>query len=269
MEMLPPIDQMTLMAIAELCAKLRTGEKETTGGEINHMLLSADLPNPTPEITKQTRIYNAFAKFQNEHQASNNICKFIRLMYSPSRFVNHLDAYREALSPLNKQLAFIGLELQEDGQLHRVNKATTLSEAEQRAQRLKQQLLLRNVHPKILKFAESEIASDNYFHTVLEAMKSVSSVLRELTLCYADGAELVDYAFSGKEPHLVINEYRTKSHKSEQTGFANLLKGLYSTFRNPTAHEAKVLWDLPEADALDVLSVISYVHRKLEKAHRI
>lgn len=266
MEMLPPIDQMTLMAIAKLCAKLNTGEKETTGGEINHMLLSADLPNPTPEITKQTRIYNAFAEFQNEHQTSNNICKFIRLMYSPSRFVNHLDVYRNALASLNKLLAFHGLELQEDGQLHRVNKAATLSEAEQRAQRLRQQLLLRNVHPQILKFAESEIASDNYFHTVLEAMKSVTSSIRELSGYYSDGSDLVDHTFQGESPRFVINPYSTKSHKSEQIGFANLLKGLYSTFRNPTAHEAKILWELSEEDALDVLSIISYVHRKLEKA---
>ena len=116
---------------------------------------------------------------------------------------------------------------------------------------------------------EAEIASDNYFHTVLEAMKSVTSKIRSLTGIYADGAELVDLTLSGANPCLAINPLKTKSEIGEQKGFVNLLKGLYGTFRNPTAHEPKIEWPVSEEDALDVLSVLSYVHRKLDKAHRI
>ena len=116
---------------------------------------------------------------------------------------------------------------------------------------------------------KAEIATDNYFHTVLEAMKSVTAKIRTLTGIYTDGAELIDNTLLGKNRCLAINSLKTDSERGEQTGFGNLLKGLYGTFRNPTAHEPKIEWQVSEEDALDVLSVLSYVHRKLDKAYRI
>ena len=107
-----------------------------------------------------------------------------------------------------------------------------------------------------MKFANAEIIRDNFFHAVLESMKSITAKIREKSGYYADGAELVDAVFLGKSPELFINEYKTLSQIGEQKGFANLLKGLYGTFRNPTAHEAKINWKMSELDALDILSTI-------------
>lgn len=163
MKLLPPIDQSTLIEIAKLCGKLDTGVQETTGSEINHMLLSADLPNPTPSETKWKRIYNAFAEFQNEHQPSNNICNFIRLVFNPSRFINHPNNFHKAVVPLNRLLSRCELEYREDGKLYRVSRAETITEAVLRAQRLKQQLELRNVHPTILKFARLKLPQTTTF----------------------------------------------------------------------------------------------------------
>jgi Protein of unknown function (Hypoth_ymh) len=52
--------------------------------------------------------------------------------------------------------------------------------------------------------------------------------------------------------------------KSEQKGFANLLKGMFGTFRNPTGHAPKIIWKIEEQDALDLLSLVSYLHRRLD-----
>lgn len=65
---------------------------------------------------------------------------------------------------------------------------------------------------------------------------------------------------------LVINPRQTVSEKSEQSGFANLVKGAFGMFRNPTAHEAKVHWTMTEADAEDLLSIASLIHRRLDAA---
>lgn len=46
----------------------------------------------------------------------------------------------------------------------------------------------------------------------------------------------------------------------------NLLKGVFGTFRNTTAHAPKITWPIDEQDALDILSTISLIHRKLDKA---
>ena len=40
-------------------------------------------------------------------------------------------------------------------------------------------------------------------------------------------------------------------------------------FRNPEAHELKTEWIIEEQDALDILSMISYCHRRLDKAQKI
>lgn len=46
----------------------------------------------------------------------------------------------------------------------------------------------------------------------------------------------------------------------------NLLKGLFGMFRNTTAHAPKITWRIEEQDALDILSLISLVHRRLDNA---
>jgi uncharacterized protein (TIGR02391 family) len=63
---------------------------------------------------------------------------------------------------------------------------------------------------------------------------------------------------------LVINGLKTDSEKSEQRGFANLVRGIFGMFRNPTAHEARVRWEMKKEDAKDLLSLVSLVHRRLD-----
>ena len=84
-----------------------------------------------------------------------------------------------------------------------------------------------------------------------------------------DGASLVDKALSGASPLLAINNLATDSERSEQSGFANLIKGTYGMFRNPTAHEARVKWQMSEEDAEDLLTLASLIHRRLDGARRL
>jgi uncharacterized protein (TIGR02391 family) len=75
-----------------------------------------------------------------------------------------------------------------------------------------------------------------------------------------DGAELIDKAFSIKNPVLAINTLRTDSEQSEHKGFGNYLKGIFGMFRNVTAHTPKIKWAINKNDALDAMMVISYAH---------
>jgi uncharacterized protein (TIGR02391 family) len=67
---------------------------------------------------------------------------------------------------------------------------------------------------------------------------------------------------------LAINTLATETDKGEQRGFVNLLIGLFGTIRNPTAHNPKIEWPMPEQDALDILTMASLIHRKLDRASR-
>ena len=172
---------------------------------------------------------------------------------------------------LNSALAFAGLFIREDGRVERRAVANTISEAEGRASLLRRALSERKVHPEVLKFCRAELLEDNYFHAVLEASKSVADRMRKLTGLGDDGSELADKALmpgAAGHPRLALNACSNESDRSEQKGFAWLVKGLFGAFRNPTAHAPRIAWTMNEQDALDILSTISYVHRRLDSAIR-
>ena len=122
-----------------------------------------------------------------------------------------------------------------------------------------------------LRFCRAELLQDNYFHAVLEATKSVADKIRAKTGLTGDGADLVDQALAlGKSgmPFLAFNSLRTESEQSEQKGLLNLMKGIFGTFRSPTAHAPRLSWSMTEQDALDLLTMASFLHRRLDSAVR-
>lgn len=40
-------------------------------------------------------------------------------------------------------------------------------------------------------------------------------------------------------------------------------------FRNPESHEPKISWEVIEKDALEILLMISYCHRRLDSVQKI
>ncbi|WP_408625489.1 TIGR02391 family protein [Crassaminicella thermophila] len=45
--------------------------------------------------------------------------------------------------------------------------------------------------------------------------------------------------------------------------------GIFNMFRTPLAHEAKVKWYIDKNDAIDLLTTLSFIHRKLDKVVKI
>lgn len=254
-----------------ICKVLADTTEGLTGSEIDHLLRNCQIPNPTPDMTKWKRLHNAFVEFQNEHQVGNHVVVFIRRAMDPARYVGEPTVFRSRRDRLNFVLAFCGMALGEDGQIRRADAAQTIDQALERANRLHAALIQRSVHADVLKFCKAELLQDNYFHAVFEAMKSITAKVRSLSGLTSDGCDLAHDAFGQKfgDPLLAINPFQTETQKGEQYGFMNLLKGLYGTIRNPLAHDPKIEWDMTEQDALDILTTISLVHRKLDQAHRL
>ena len=130
-------------------------------------------------------------------------------------------------------------------------------------ERLNQHLKIE-AHSEVFKYCRAELVDEHYFHAVLESIKGVAQRIRDLSGLTTDGAELVNSAFSIKTPVLSINSLTTETEISEQKGFSNILVGLFGAVRNPTAHAPKISWPMTEQDALDVMSLISFIHRKLD-----
>lgn len=257
-----PIESGTLEGLAKILADTGQG---LTGTELSKFIPESGLKDVDPTNTKWKRLYNSFVEYQNKNQNSNCILKFINLSMKPSRYIGQNDKYETVRAELNKRLSFIGLLLNEAGVFNPVATTRTITEAEQRVNRFKSKLENRNIHQKIYEYCNSELITENYFHSVFEAVKSIAEEIRQRTNLTLDGAELIDKALSVTNPLIKINSLQTDTEQSEQKGFSNLIKGVFGMFRNTTAHAPKVVWTITEDEALDIMTTISLIHKKLNK----
>jgi uncharacterized protein (TIGR02391 family) len=265
---IPKFDDPNLQAISDILGDTASG---LTGSEIGRYLREGGIRDPIPQMTKRHRLYAALSEKQNADRCANNVLKFITFVMSPVRHVGNREYFETERGKLNRVLAFSGLSLGEDGKLREVSVASTLTEAEAMATALRKALVERRVHPDVLKFCRAELLVDNYFHAVFEATKSVAEKLRQMTGLVSDGSQLVDEALGmGRAgwPRLAFNSLSTDSERSEHSGLMNLIKGLFGAFRNTAAHAPKIHWNVTEQDALDVMTTISLVHRRLDSAVR-
>ncbi len=246
-------------------------DKGLTGSQIHQFLLQCQIDDISANetyLSKKKRLYNALVEEQNKNKCSNNILRFIQQVLSPARFLNTPEDFEEKRIAINQQLAFVGYELKPDGQFREITKASTISDVQIKTDNLKQELENRKAHSEIFKYCKAELLVNNYFHSVLEANKGLFQRIRELSGLHIDGNNLIEQTFSSN-PILIINDYQSSSERNEHNGFCNLLKGLCSMFRNPTTHEPKIEWEIKEQDALEILGIISYCHRRLDNAKQI
>lgn len=257
-----PIDGSILEGICKILGHTNDG---LTGTEIPKFLAEVGVIDTDPGLTKWKRLYNALGNNQNKVNASNNILKFINKTMAPARFIGKGELHEHMRFELNKLLSFVGLQLMASGKFLPTTLTTTIFEAEQKANRFKSKLEQRNTHPKIFEYCKAELLAQNYFHSVFEAVKSIAEEIRKKANLTLDGAELIDKALSVTNPLIKINSLQTETEQSEQKGFSNLIKGVFGMFRNTTAHTPKVIWEITEDEALDIMTIISLIHKKLNK----
>lgn len=259
----PVIPSSTLEALCKVIGDTNNG---LTGSEIAKAIEESKMQDISPTDTKWRRLYNACSEVQSRTGCSNNILTLISNAYSPALFIVNREVFEERRSEVNKVLSFAGLQLAENGKFRPVEKSQTISDAQQKATLLMTKLESRNVHQDVIKYCKAELLVDNYFHAVFEATKSVADKLRNLTGLIDDGDALITATFNINNPLLKINDLRDDSKKSEQKGFANLLRGLFGMFRNTPAHVPSISWVIQEQDAIDIMTMLSMAHRRIDNA---
>lgn len=266
-QIIPPLKASTIEMIARSIGDTSRG---LTGTQLHKLLLQAKIEEVNEDLlqSKWIRIYNACANYQNKNGCSNNILNFIKYSLDPVLYVNKNEQYEWIRSEVNRYLAFEGYFISESGGLSRVEKASTIDEVLFRVNGLKKKLEAQGAHEQVFKYCTKELLADNYFHAVFEACKGLFTRIREISGKTTDGIRLIEEVFSSS-PIVIINNYQSKSEKDEHGGFANMLKGICGMFRNPEAHETRVSWYVSEQDALEILGIISYCHRRLDNAQKI
>jgi len=270
---MPAIPEFSHAGLESICKVLADTRQGLTGSEIGSILARLDIPDPMPAMAKRRRLFQTLAERQTHIRSGSIVGAFIQEAMNPVRYLGDRALFDSRRDALNAILAFSGYSLGEDGKLRlRDQPARTITEAEEAAGRLRSELSRRGVHPDVLKFCRPELLQENNFHAVFEATKSVADKIREKAEVDGDGSKLVDRAFGiGKQgmPILAFNSLRTETERSEHSGLMQLMKGMFGVFRNVTGHAPKVKWPIPEQDALDLLTIASYLHRRLDTCVRI
>ncbi|MBN6750020.1 TIGR02391 family protein [Micrococcus luteus] len=262
----PAWDYAVLKEVAGVLADTTDG---LTGKEIGDLLTSLSMEDPLPSATKRDRLAEAFVARQNKDRSSRRIITFIVHAMAPVRYRDRPELFSLRQDRLNERLAFVGLHVTAKGEVARGARAETLDEATRIATSIRDELARRKTHPEVLRYCSVEVLKRDHFHACLEATKSIFDRIRAMTGGSGDGAGLVDATLAlGKTgvPALAINSLRTQTQRDEQSGFANLIKGLGSLYRNPTAHDPRLHRAITEEELLEVLTMVSMVHRRLDEA---
>jgi uncharacterized protein (TIGR02391 family) len=236
-----------------------------TGTEIGRLLAQYGLPDPG-EMTKWRRIAASLSDHQAATKTGNGLVIVVKAAMRPVRWAGRETDFSDMVQNLNGVLAFAGLELHKDGEVHRRKTAVTHSDAAVVSRRIRDEIQRRGGHAEVYRYCAVELVADDCFGAVFEASKGLAERIRTMTDLDTDGHQLVQDAFEGSSPMVAFNSLRTDTERNEQRGIANILKGIFSAFRNPAAHEPRIVWHIREQDALDLLSMISLVHRRLDEA---
>lgn len=87
-----------------------------------------------------------------------------------------------------------------------------------------------------------EVIRDNYEKgsyttAIINLIQYINEVCREKTGLPLDNTKLMEKAFLGDKPSLLINKFETQTEKNIQEGIGYLMKGVCLAIRNPRSHE--------------------------------
>lgn len=266
---MPAVPQFSPSQLESVSRSIADTSSGLTGTEIGVVLAQCQIEDIDPLNTKWRRLNNALANKQFNDKCGNNIIAFINEAMSPSRHLQNPERFHSMRSSLNEALSLCGYFLEKDGKVVTSDQVSTVDEAKDKADRLRSELSKRKVHPDVLKVCQTRFINKDYFYAVLEATKSIAQKIRDKSGIDADGSKLIDLTLEkghNQYPLLAFNTLRSESEQNEHKGLTQLIRGLFAAFRNPTAHEPEMFWHIDEVDALDILTVASLIHRRIDMA---
>lgn len=263
---LPVFDPSLTRAVCDCLAQ--TGWPGLPTSVIEGLLATVRVQSLEPGPNKRERLFYTLHNVQVRQKAGNVLVAFINRAMSPVRYVSSHDQFTALQGELNAALVLYGLRVTDRGEVANTTAATNLDDAARLAGQLVTELRRRDTHKVVLACCDEEIIRKSLFHGTSEATKSVPSRIREMTGLAGDGVALYDPALGSKqnEPILRINEFQSESDVSEHKGFKNLLLGVHGHYRNPRAHSLRIDREEDRRDFLDTVGLVSYLHRRLDRA---
>ena len=105
--------------------------------------------------------------------------------------------------------------------------------------------------------------NESYSSAILDAMHLLTETIRNKTGLEGDGSSLIGQAFGGENPKIQLNNLQTESEKNIQKGIQELLRGLYTTIRNPRSHDK---YNDTKEEADSIIYFIGYLLRIIDRS---
>ena len=265
------IKKLNENTISAICAVIADTSNGLSGTEINKHLSFLKVPIVYSNMNKRDNLYNNLIQYINKTNNFTIIYQLIEQCLNPINYTkeSQREKYNWLYEEINKVLMLLGFSARADGKIILTKKSFSLNEVDQRVNSLKTKLRNRCIHEEIYKYCIADYLQKDYFDTVFEAAKGLCERVRTLSGLKSDGGELMQSAFSTKNPYLIFNSLRTESEQSEHKGLRELLEAICHLVRNPAAHTPKINWKVDEEKALDVLTLISFAHKYLDCCYPI
>lgn len=123
------------------------------------------------------------------------------------------------------------------------------------------------IHPSIISIAKKKFEDGHYADAVESAFKEINSrvqkIVKQKTGRELDGVELMQNAFSEKNPIIILDNISTKTGRNIQLGYMQLFSGAMMGIRNPKAHNNLTI--MPER-AIHFIYLASLFMYKLDEA---
>lgn len=262
------INNIVIEEIARILAE------ELTGSKITKMFAELNLYNFDQDIhkkeftnsTKWRRINESVLDACRKSKSATPFFKTIEYVTQPEKYMTNPTAWRELLTSLNIHLIYYGFKVSDSGKIVKTKAATSFSDAQKRSKSLNDKFNELNLHPSILKYANSELLHENYFHAILEASKGLLDRIRKLSGLETDGNTLVNQCFNKKKPIILIqgNYLKNLNEQGSYDGLKSLLNSIVFLYRNPRAHEPKLYDETSMDDAITAFVMISLANKKLD-----
>jgi len=236
-----------------------------SGSQITEFFRKAGFPAIRHDgSTKWRFVYNAMEQLQAHTYGPYNVAKVIEQLCNPEEWFGNREAHKEVVNEINEILSFYGLVVNDrTGKILKSQK----TEAILRSPQSEEAKLFdaRGLHPEVKKHARLLFLEGRHFHAVFECCKAFDKYVREKSSIARHGSELMSAALSRAGP-LKLNAQQTESERNEQEGIMHLCMGLMRAIRNPESHEPELDWPISREDALDILSLVSFLYRRIDEA---
>ncbi len=235
-----------------------------TGTEISEFFRKVGFPNIVHDGgTKWRFVYASLENLQNQKYGSINIVNAIQQLCDPQEYFSIPDQHAAICRQVTQILSFSELMVGEDGKVRKLGeKATSLSKPIPENAKIFDG---RQFHPTIICHARKLFVEGNYFHAIFECCKVYDKEVQNRSRMSGYGSRLMEEALS-LSGTLKLNTQRNRTEVNEQEGVMHLSVGLMRAIRNPQAHEPALDWPIDREEALDLLSFLNFLFRKIDKA---